>query len=137
MAVKLEFVNMIIPIEKINQSTFDGGFEALVEKYKHVIGRAVWFDEHLFRMGWMDTWMVDGMIAFWEEHGLVPVKKIGKENHWNDLFVISSGLTTTVSNCDWIEVDFQLNIAWLKGTKPETFYPNYMNPSYNYTYGKG
>lgn len=30
MAIKIEFVNLIIPIDKINKSNFDGGLDALI-----------------------------------------------------------------------------------------------------------
>lgn len=41
MAIKIQFVNLIIPIKKINESNFEGGFEALIKKYESSIGRSV------------------------------------------------------------------------------------------------
>ena len=40
MAIKIEFVNLIIPIENINRSTFEGGFEKHLEEYKDLIAKA-------------------------------------------------------------------------------------------------
>ena len=135
MAIKIEFVNLIIPIEKINNSNFEGGFDTLIKKYENLIGRAVWFDKHLFRMGWMDTWMIDGEIDFWKDNGLVPIVKKGNEEYWSDLFAISTGINQFMTNCDWLEIDFRKNIVWLKGTDPYDIYPNSKFASHNYKYG--
>jgi hypothetical protein len=135
MAIKIEFVNLIIPIDKIHKSNIEGGFDALINKYDNLIGSAVWFDKHLFRMGWMDTWMIDGEIDFWKDNGLAPIVKKGNEEYWSDLFVISTGINQFMTNCDWLEIDFRKNIVWLKGTDPNDIYPNPKFASHNYKYG--
>lgn len=132
MAIKIEFVNLIIPIEKIKESKFEGGFDELIKKYEHLIGRAIWFDKYLFRMGWMDTWMIDGEINFWKDNGLIPIEKRNGLEYWNDLFAISIGINQFMTNCDWIETDLSRNVVWLKGTDPDDIYPNQNFASYNF-----
>ena len=134
MAIKIEFVNLIIPIDKINKSNFDGGLDALLKKYDHLIGKAVWFDKYLFRMGWMDTWMIDGEIDFWKNNGLMPIEKKNGVEYWCDLFAISTGANQFMTNCDWIEIDFDRNIVCLKGTDPNEIYPNQNFASYSIQY---
>lgn len=126
MAVKLEFVNLIIPIKNINNSKFEGGFQALIDEHRNSIGYSVWFDKHLFRIGSMDTWFIDGEINFWIEQGLTPLKKIDGVEHWCDLFAYSSGFNQFIPNCDWIEINNYRNIAWLKGEEIGEIYPNHM-----------
>lgn len=131
MAILIEFVNLIIPIEKINQSNLEGGFDTIKKEYDHLIGKAVWFDKYLFRMGWMDTWMLDGKINFWKKSGLVPSEKINGKEYWKDMIVISTGLDRFITNCDWIETDLSRRVVWLKGTDPNDIYPNQNFASYN------
>lgn len=131
MAIKIEFVNLIIPIEKINESNFEGGFDGVVKKYEHLIGRAIWFDKHLFRMGWMNTWMIDGEIDFWKEKGLVPIENKNGIDYWKDVYAISTGFNQFMTNCDWIEFDLKRNVVYLKGTNPFEIYPNQEFSSYN------
>lgn len=134
MAIKIEFVNLIIPIENINRSTFEGGFEKHLEEFKGLIGGPVWYDQHLFRMGWMDTWMIDGYINFWKDHGLIPIVKRNGVEYWQYLFAISTGLNMFMTNCDWVEYDLKKHKVWLKGTDPDDIYPNQDYASYNVPY---
>lgn len=134
MAIKIEFVNLIIPIENINRSTFEGGFEKHLEEFEGLIGGPVYYDKHLFRMGWMDTWLIDGYIRFWENHGLIPIVKKNGVEFWQDLFAISTGLNMFMTRCDWIEYDLKKRIAWLKETDPDDIYPNQDYASYNVPY---
>ncbi len=132
MAIKIEFVNLIIPIEKINKSNYIGGFDALIKKYEPFIGTSVWFDKYLFRMGWMDTWMIDGEIDFWKNNGLIPIEKKGNDEYWADLFAISMGFNQFMTNCEWLEIDLEKGTVWLKDTDPSEIYPNHNFASYNY-----
>ena len=131
MAIKIEFVNLIIPIEKINRSNFEGGFDAVIKKYEHLIGHAIWFDKYLFRMGWMDTWMIDSEIDFWKNNGLLPFENLNGVEYWKDLFAISSGVNQFMANCEWIQIDMKKNTVWLKGTDPNEIYPNREFASFN------
>ena len=52
MAVALEFLNLVIPIKKIEQH-YEGGWEQYLDDHQHLIGRRIWFDDHLMRDGAM------------------------------------------------------------------------------------
>jgi hypothetical protein len=130
MAIKIEFVNLIIPIEKINNCKLNGGFNTIIKKHENSIGKTVWFDKHLFRMGWMDAWLIDSEIDFWVDHGLVPLEKINGIEFWRDMFAISTGINQFNSNCDWIKVNSSQTKAWLKGTSRFDVYPKLFKPSY-------
>jgi hypothetical protein len=51
----------------------------------------------------------------WKRRGLSPAVEVHGIRRWNDLCVVDSrnGLTLP---CEWIEVDLDEQIAWLKGT---------------------
>jgi hypothetical protein len=130
MAIEIEFVNLIIPIEKINQSSIDGGFEAYLKENEDLIGKTIWFDQHLFRTGWMSTRELDDEIAFWEKNGLMPFEIKHGVKCWKDMFVILSGIDQFTTDCRWIEFDSKQTIVWLKGTDPNEIYPNHEFDSY-------
>lgn len=50
MAVALEFLNLVIPIKKIEQH-YGGGWEQYLDDHEQLIGRRLWFDDHLLRDG--------------------------------------------------------------------------------------
>lgn len=79
----------------------------------------------------MDTWMIDGKIDFWVSNGLVPIKKRDDKEYWHDMFAISTGMNQFITDCDWIEINYQRRIVWLKGTDPIEVYPNPKFRSYN------
>jgi len=85
-------------------------------------------------MGWMDTWLIDGYIRFWENHGLIPIVKKNGVECWQDLFAISTGRNMFMTRCDWIEFDLKKNKVWLKGTDPDDIYPNQDYASYHVPY---
>lgn len=134
MAIRIEFVNLIIPIERINNSQLEGGFKSVINKYKNAIGRSVWFDEYLFRIGWMDTWMIDSEIDFWINQGLKPLENRNGTEFWYDMFAISCGINQFNTNCDWIKINSSQTKAWLKGTNRFNVYPKILKLSHGFTH---
>lgn len=54
MAIVLEFIDFIVPVEVIRQK-YPGGWEGCLRDHEQLIGRRVWYDEHLFRNGAMNS----------------------------------------------------------------------------------
>ena len=52
MAIQLEFINLIVPIDTI-KAKYPGGWEACLEDHKDAIGGRIWYDDYLFRDGAM------------------------------------------------------------------------------------
>jgi len=115
MAIELEFINLIIPIEKINKY-YPGGFYKYLEDHKERIGMTVWFDNYLVRDGAMNPIDIKLLIAKWEELGLKSKTRKKGIEQWKDLCVVDSFRGTTLP-CDWlIKKD---NIALHKKDKTE------------------
>ena len=64
MAVALEFLNLVIPIEKIEQH-YPGGWGRYLDDHKNLIGRRIWFDDYLLRDGAMNPKDMSDFIDEW------------------------------------------------------------------------
>lgn len=113
MALKLEFHNVIVPIEKIREKLGGGDF---IEPYS-IITETTWHDRHLFREGCMNGYDLQTMLEEWESRGFELFTMRNGEKHWMDICVINSGFGPSYP-CEWIEYDQAKNIAWLKGHEP-------------------
>ena len=115
MAIRLEDLNLIVPIKNINLC-YLGGFEMFLEHYKDRFGEDFWHDMHLFRAGAMNADEIESLIAFWQQKGLVPYNENGQNGNrkWKDMCVIQSSCAEPTLPCDWIEVDQEKNCVFLK-----------------------
>ena len=95
----------VIPIDKINESTYKGGFEAYVKdlREKSGIGNWFWYDEHLLYYTW-DFWP-EKLIEFWESHGLQSTETIDGVKRWKDMAVVDDIFYQSLKeHCPWITV---------------------------------
>ena len=113
MALKLEFCNVIVPVEKIREKLGDEAFE----KEFSIITSTTWHDGHLFRDGCMNEYDLAIMLDEWESKGFELLTIIDSKKHWKDLCVVNSGHGPSFP-CEWIEYDPKQNIVWLKGHEP-------------------
>lgn len=69
MAVRLQFINLIIPVPTLDRVlAAEGGFERVIHP---LAGDMLWYDQHLCRVdGAMNWGDVDGMAERWEAYGL-------------------------------------------------------------------
>ena len=84
MAIELEFINFIVPIEVI-KAKYLGGWDACLSDHANLIGGRVWYDDHLFRDGAMNTLDIDVLIERWQAKGLEAFEIIDGQQSWNDL----------------------------------------------------
>ena len=113
MALKLEFCNVIVPVEKIREKLGDETFE----RQFSIITGTTWHDGHLFRDGCMNEHDLEIMLDEWESKGFELLTIIDSRKHWKDLCVVNSGYGPSYP-CEWIECDPEKNIVWLKGHDP-------------------
>jgi hypothetical protein len=113
MAIKLEFCNVIVPVDTIRKKLGNGTFESRFAKITSVN----WHDGHLFRDGCMNPWDLEEMLDEWESMGFELLTMIAGKKHWKDLCVVNSGQGPSYP-CEWIEYDPIKNIVWMKGREP-------------------
>ena len=113
MAIKLEFLNLIIPIKQINLC-YLGGFELFREHHQDKFGENFWHDMHLFRDGVMTSMEMESLVSFWQHKGLVPYIERNGKRIWKDMCVIESSRAEPTYPCAWIEVDQEDNCVYLK-----------------------
>ncbi len=117
MAIKLEGINLIIPMKNINLS-YPGGFDLFREHHQKKFGETFLHDLLLFRDGTMNHEEMESLIVYWQQKGLVPYAEIAGVKKWKDMCVIESTHAEPTFPCDWLEVDQENNCVFLKG-KPK------------------
>ena len=115
MAVACEFIDVIIPIERID-AVYPGGFRAYASDcIPSAMGR-VWYDGHLLRDGAMSPGDAQHLVSFWETLGLVCIAKAEDGSSvWKDLCVVESMMGGPTLPCDWIEFDAKDRCVWMRG----------------------
>lgn len=110
MAVKLEFISVIVPVKNIKAKCEAGYWEDYVSR----LDMNCWHDSHLFREGAMNPYDIETMMEGWAQHGLKPFGWDGDKKHWKDLCVVDyrSGLTLP---CEWLRVDLKGHCVWYAG----------------------
>jgi hypothetical protein len=116
MAILCEFVDLIIPISKID-SVYPGGFEKFKSERIERFGKTLWHDKFLFHQGAMELDFIDSLIQDWEQLGLKSTEVKNGIEYWKDLCVTEmlDGPTLT---CEWIEFDLSTHSVFMKGTEP-------------------
>ena len=113
MAIKLEFCNMIVPVDNIRAKLGDEAFESQFS----IITDTNWHDGFLFRDGCMNEYDLKAILDEWQSRGFELLTMIDGAKHWKDLCVVNSRHGPSYP-CEWIEYDREKNIVWLKGHEP-------------------
>ena len=113
MALKLEFCNVIVRVEKIRENLGEAAFET---QFSTITG-TTWHDGYLFREGCMNEYDLEIILGEWESKGFQLLTTIASRKHWRDLCVVNSGSGPSYP-CEWIQYDLEKNIVWLKGRDP-------------------
>jgi hypothetical protein len=101
-AIKLEFINFIVPI-KIIKEKYSGGFEQCLKDHEKLIGGCVWYDEHLFRDGAMNPTDIGNIVNKWRYLGFHTHDGGDKPVKWIDVCVVEGLFGGTTLPCDWLE----------------------------------
>ena len=104
MAIKLEFCNLIVPVQKIREKLGDEVFENEFS----ILTDVFWNDGLLFRDGCMNEINLRDMLDEWEERGFEILTMIDGKKHWKDVCVVNSGYGPSYP-CEWIEYDSRTN----------------------------
>ncbi len=116
MAVELEFISLIIPIERIEKH-YPGGFNKYKRDNNQAIGRRIWFDNYIVRDGAMNPMDIEYLVNSWEEFGLVGITEVNGTKQWQDLCVVDfiGGMTLP---CNWLLHKY--NLVYHKNDKSKT-----------------
>ena len=117
MAIALEFIDFMVPIDTIRRK-YPGGWEQCLRDHAPLIGGRVWYDEHLFRDGAMNSDDIMIVVDRWAALGFEVMETRGGRQHWKDVCEVVCLFGGVTLPCDWIEVDRVKHIAYLKGTEP-------------------
>lgn len=114
MAIRLEFIDFIVPISTI-RSKYPGGWDKCLADHANLIGGRVWYDEHLFRDGAMNPCDIRFLVDEWEARGLTPMAEVDGQRIWQDVCVVESMFGGPTLPCNWLDVDRDQRIAYLRG----------------------
>lgn len=106
MAVRYQFITLIVPLERLRQ--VPGLRERLTER-----GIVSWEDEHLWATSSMAP--VGDLVEALESEGLVARDFSTGVKMWKDVCVVDA-FDGPTNPCSWIEVDMLEQVAWKRGT---------------------
>ena len=114
MTVALEFLSLVVPIQRIEEK-YPGGWSGCLRDHVKSIGRVVWYDDHLFRTGAMDPEMMDNLIKKWTRLGFEPTDVVDGNAVWKDFCVVDA-FRLSQHQCPWLVVDGAERVAWRRGS---------------------
>jgi hypothetical protein len=117
MAVRLEFIDFIIPIAVI-ENKYPGGWKQCLDDHKSAIGGRVWYDDHLLRDGAMNPMDIELLVQRWRALGFEVFDQVDGQKIWKDCCVVESLFGGPTLQCDWLELTKDRRAAYLKGTEP-------------------
>jgi hypothetical protein len=115
MAIRLEFIDVVVPVRVIEQK-YPGGLAQCLRDLGPTLGRRVWHDGYLLRDGAMDPQVARERAEGWQLLGLEPLQWVDGVLHWKDLCVVDAGMPTVP--CEWIVCDPVARTASLRGAPP-------------------
>ncbi len=86
--------------------------------YAALLGRRIWYDQHLLRDGAMSPPEAQALVEGWAVLGFQLVG-MGREGlYWKDLCVVDWLQGGTTLPCDWLSFDRSTRTAHLAGVEP-------------------
>lgn len=118
MAVRCEFIDIIVPIAAIDR-VYPGGFAAFKAENLALFGGRLWHDQHLLRDGAMSPMAAKEAVAYWESMGLTAMEMRDKVRVWKDVCVVERMSGGPTALCDWLVFDIDRACVYLKGDLAE------------------
>ena len=116
MAIRLEVVSLIIPIQTIEEK-YSGGWKAYLDDNVKRIGKVMWYDSNLVRAtGCMDSDEVGGLITRFTNLGFTASETVESRTCWAD-FCITDVFGFSQFDCPWISFDGDGRVAWMRGVE--------------------
>lgn len=115
MAIKLEFLSLVVARQRIEE-IYPDGWSGCLSDHAKSLGKTIWYDDHLFRAGAMDPEMIDDLITKWTRLGFKATEVAEGKTVWQDFCVVTS-YGVSKHQCPWIEVDSAMRVAWLRGVE--------------------
>ncbi|MCD6533693.1 MAG: hypothetical protein J7L25_06420 [Deltaproteobacteria bacterium] len=103
MGIRLEYLNFIVPIKKI-EKIYPGGWTQCLRDHFELIGGRVWYDDHLFRDGAMDPMAMDFLLDHWKKLGFRTHKGRSNPVQWLDVCIVDAFSDEASLPCNWIEI---------------------------------
>lgn len=117
MAIALEFIDFIAPIELIRQQ-YPRECGQYLKDHERLIGARVWFDEHLLCDGAMNPVDIETLVELWTGLGFQPTVELDGQFIWQDCCVVETLFGGPTPPCGWLEFAEDGRSAWLKGSAP-------------------
>ena len=117
MAIALEFIDFVVPINII-RAKYPGGWEQCLKDHERLIGGRVWFDDHLLRDGAMNPRDIESLIEEWTSLGFTPYEEVNGERVWKACCVVEGIFGGATLPCDWLEMGGDGESVYLKDTQP-------------------
>ena len=117
MAIQVQFITLVIPIEQIDASAEPGGFVGLLEREAADDGNRFWHDDHLYAIAFMNPLETQRAMKHWETRGLVDRTSTDESRRWKDLCVVDYYHGPTLA-CDWLAWDAATHSVWMRNTEP-------------------
>jgi hypothetical protein len=114
MAVRLEFIDVLIPVHVI-ETRYPGGLSQCLADRRALIGRRIWHDGRLLRDGALDPAAARQCVETWQAYGIEPLQWVARRLHWKELCVVDLAAGGPTVGCEWLRWDAKARVAWLKG----------------------
>lgn len=114
MAIQLEFINLIVPIQTI-EAKYPGGWSKCLDDHRYALWGRVWHDQHLFRDGAMNSMDMEDLVRRWTSIGFIETEGEGDRKSWKD-FCVTAQVFGSQHPCSWLTVNGWA--AYLTGSEP-------------------
>jgi hypothetical protein len=116
MAVRLEFIDVLVPIHVIEEK-YPGVLRQCLADHRALIGRRIWHDGLLLRDGALDPASAMKLVEGWQALGVEPLQWVDRRLQWKELCVVDLEAGGPTVGCDWLEWDPRARVAWLRGSE--------------------